>query len=255
MASFGTRDSVELAEFFEKLFAWTNYAPPKENDQIRAWLTCSFPGLTPSGVQEGDRGHITAQQFGWVLRWFAPLSRTPKILARVRSVWENEFFWGHLPAATAISYLSDQPDGTFLIRFSSKEPTFGQYTLSRVIGKETVHTRLEYATQTRRYTYADAKGLSSSPMTASDSRPCKSLTSLVRHTAGLVRPLAEVSSIGRLRPLALDVLYLSAEQISTRLKAARVHRSRQARSGSRFHLPFDFPVPQLNQIHPQRNCR
>lgn len=79
--------------------------------------------------------------FGKVLSWFpVPLDR---LLPQFKSICSQPWFFGEYDAARATDLLYGHREGTFLVRFSAKQP--GTYTISRVdSNNNVVHSRIQH---------------------------------------------------------------------------------------------------------------
>jgi len=77
---------------------------------------------------------VTIENFGRFLEWFGPME-SPDILDRVKNLLKQEWFHGEISATEAENLLTkkDNKKGTFLVRFSSREP--GSYAIT-VVAKE-----------------------------------------------------------------------------------------------------------------------
>jgi len=72
---------------------------------------------------------VTLEQFAKILEWFGPLTGL-QILDSVEDLLKKNWFHGNLSSQDAEKKLSKQKKGTFLVRFSAREP--GSYALSAV---------------------------------------------------------------------------------------------------------------------------
>jgi len=81
---------------------------------------------------------VELEHFGEILGFFSPLKKNSWI-SSVCQLMYQDFFWGDTNSNKAQSALGKEPEGTYLIRFSSKG---SNYTLSFVGGKKIWHTRI-----------------------------------------------------------------------------------------------------------------
>lgn len=205
---FQTSLTVPFDTLIDKLFHYVGYEP-SSTDRVRTYIYTSFP--------EPDGKNVSVQQFGHFLRWFGPISPNLKIIQRVKSVFEKDWFWGQINSKEAQTWLSSQPDGTYLVRFSSQPQNYGQFTLSRVKNGAVAHLRIQYTASTRQYT--DSIG-----------RVFKSIDDVLLHDTALVAPLQELGSIARFRsPDGGATQYLTLDQVKEELGEQVV----QKRKGSR----------------------
>merc|ERR1712137_314327 len=75
---------------------------------------------------------VTIEQFSRILEWFGPLTDLTSFLQSVEDLLSKPWFHGEISAVEAEKLLSPKPAGTFLVRFSSRDP--GCYAIS-VMGK------------------------------------------------------------------------------------------------------------------------
>ena len=85
-----------------------------------------------------DEKEVELEHFGEIIGFFTKLSKNSWITCVVQVMFQD-FFWGFKSSSEAQSALGKQPEGTYLIRFSSKG---SNYTLSFVGGKKIWHTRI-----------------------------------------------------------------------------------------------------------------
>jgi len=80
------------------------------------------------------------EKFGKVLEYFGPLQEG--FLDTIRDMLNQKWFHGDLDTADAAARLSQQPPGSFLVRFSSTNP--GCFTTSQVIPDGSIrHQRVQ----------------------------------------------------------------------------------------------------------------
>ena len=81
---------------------------------------------------------VSLEHFGNIIGFFSSLK--PKTWVQNTCLLMNQdFFWGDTSGNKAQNALGNKPDGTFLIRFSSRD---SNYTLSFVGQKKIWHTRI-----------------------------------------------------------------------------------------------------------------
>ena len=85
-----------------------------------------------------EEKNVSLESFGNIIGFFTPLK--PKTwVSNACQLMFQDFFWGDTSGPKAQKALGNKPEGTFLIRFSSKD---SNYTLSFVGGKKIWHTRI-----------------------------------------------------------------------------------------------------------------
>jgi serine/threonine protein kinase len=174
--AFKNEFTVPYESLVNKLFAHCGYQAPV-SDPMREYIYTAIP--------HGEEGTTQAHEFGSFLKWFGPLTTDKAILTRIKSVFERDWFWPDLSTEDAQSYLQSQPDGTFLIRFSSQPQNHGSYTLSRVRGGKVAHRRIMYLPN--RMIFSDPSGKLFPTLDA------------VIQDANLGEPLQELGKISRFR--------------------------------------------------------
>eukprot|EP01095_Lingulamoeba_sp_RSL-Kostka_P001906 TRINITY_DN126_c1_g1_i1.p1 TRINITY_DN126_c1_g1~~TRINITY_DN126_c1_g1_i1.p1 ORF type:complete len:324 (+),score=123.75 TRINITY_DN126_c1_g1_i1:92-1063(+) len=115
------RETVSWKNF---VIAFTNLfksRAPKNPDDTR-WK-CLKALLTDSNEK------VSVEQFSRILEWFGPLEGLD-ILDRVEDVLKKEWFHGEISSSDSEKKLSREKKGTFLVRFSSRDP--GCYAISVV---------------------------------------------------------------------------------------------------------------------------
>ncbi|KAL6072003.1 Dual specificity protein kinase [Balamuthia mandrillaris] len=132
---------------------------------------------------------VSVERFGKILEWFGPLleDNLDTFLDRIHLVLTQPWFHGAIETAEAERRLSDQPQGTFLVRFSNNPDHPGAYTISRV-------TTPQLSIGHIRITHAPGQGFS-----INDERDYPSLGALVQ----------DLQSAGHLRTACLGSKYLS----------------------------------------------
>mmetsp|Transcript_24577 Transcript_24577/g.38321 ORF Transcript_24577/g.38321 Transcript_24577/m.38321 type:complete len:730 (-) Transcript_24577:176-2365(-) len=135
---------VDWKEFFQKFLSYCGLIGERES--YSAWADAHFDlslalkaalAWSPETMKQISEGNfftaparVRIDQFGTFLTFFGPFSRSEgrKFLERVFSVLKQKFFHGDIDTPEAIRRLSHQPEGTYLVRFSTRSP--GTYTLS-----------------------------------------------------------------------------------------------------------------------------
>jgi len=178
-------------EFWKKAFKM-EFKVPYENLVTQLFKHCDQSAADDtvrdylfSAIPQADQGFTAAHEFGSFLKWFGPLSPDKSLFSRMKAVFERDWFWPNLSTDDAQTYLTSQPDGTFLIRFSSQPRNHGSYTLSRVRGGKVAH---------RRINFIPSRGIFTDP----SGKLYPSLDAIVKD-AGLTAPLKELGQISRMR--------------------------------------------------------
>lgn len=175
-AFFGSEFAAPFNVLVRKLFGHVGELVSHTNP-ISEYLSYAIPRSSP--------GVTMANEFGSFLKWFGPLTADGAILARVREVFEKDWFWPDLSTEDAEQYLKTQPDGTFLIRFSTTPQKHGSFTLSRVRKGGVAHRRYTWLPESLQF--ADPAGLLFPSL------------SVVVEKSDLAAPLKELGKIGRIR--------------------------------------------------------
>ena len=105
-------------------------------------LNIFFNTKVPSNVKEDPtyrslhallvdkKEYVSIEAFGRFLEWFGPMVKLDAVLQSVVTLLKKSWFHGEVSAEEAEKLLSKKRQGTFLVRFSSKDP--GSYAISVV---------------------------------------------------------------------------------------------------------------------------
>jgi serine/threonine protein kinase len=209
---FSNEFAAPVDPFFSNFFSFTGYPQGIPNDPVLDYLTAS---LDPA-----QSDSVTAYEFAGFLRWFGPLHPDTSIITFMKSVFDKEWFWPDLSTKDASIYLSGQPDGTFLIRFSSQRN--GSYTISWTRRQKILNSRITYVPSSGTYITPTGKSFAS-------------LDAWVVE-AGVRQPLKEPGQISRFRQNFSQPVY---EDLSAPLPQLR---SVAAFSNDRLFQPARFRV-------------
>jgi len=81
------------------------------------------------------------EQFSRILEWFGPLNNLREFLESIESLLRRPWFHGEISASEAEKKLIEEKKGTFLVRFSARDP--GCYAISVIgSGKQMKHYRV-----------------------------------------------------------------------------------------------------------------
>lgn len=129
---------IEVAKWKEFVVAFCGYwsAPlPKSEDDVK-WKCFQAVLVEPGAPPET----VSLEQFGRILEWFGPMKGII-ILDAIESLLRKIWFHGDVSAAQAEKALRGQKPGTFMVRFSAREP--GCYAITTISDKgELKHFRI-----------------------------------------------------------------------------------------------------------------
>jgi len=115
------KESVSWKNFVIAINRFFNAAIPRDQNDTR-WK-CFKSVLVDSNEK------VNVEQFAKVLEWFGPMQDL-SILDAVEDLLKKSWFHGDISSQDAEKKLTAQKKGTFLIRFSAREP--GNYAVSVV---------------------------------------------------------------------------------------------------------------------------
>ncbi|KAL6077557.1 serine/threonine-protein kinase STY13 [Balamuthia mandrillaris] len=121
---------VPWLEFVGGFCAFLHMRPPNEGTDVRFACLKSIVAY-PLAPEPEKKNLVKMEDFANMLCWFGPLEEGKDgvaILQRITTLLAQPWFFGFFSAAEAERALNKQRKGTFLIRFSSKEP--GSYSIS-----------------------------------------------------------------------------------------------------------------------------
>eukprot|EP01122_Echinamoeba_exundans_P014658 TRINITY_DN6681_c0_g2_i1.p1 TRINITY_DN6681_c0_g2~~TRINITY_DN6681_c0_g2_i1.p1 ORF type:complete len:1283 (+),score=254.92 TRINITY_DN6681_c0_g2_i1:130-3978(+) len=141
----GSFSSEEVRALWQRLFeddehvdtvAWDTFLATYE--KVIDHKIDSDEEITLKHVLDIDSiGGVTARAFNNFLKIFGPIEKSFK---NVKSLWKQKWFHGFLTVEEVIRLLSDQPVGTFLVRFSRSKPD--SFVLEFVEAKGKIHTTM-----------------------------------------------------------------------------------------------------------------
>merc|ERR1712137_27496 len=83
---------------------------------------------------------VTIEQFSKILEWFGPMDDLDEFLNTIEKLLQQPWFHGDISSEDAENKLSRRQVGTFLVRFSSREP--GCYAITATTDKALKHFRI-----------------------------------------------------------------------------------------------------------------
>jgi serine/threonine protein kinase len=114
---FGGKDSgIKFDVFVEKLFNWLAIQRAETTDTKYLCLKELLD----------KNGEVSLDSFFNLLQWFGPMDNL--LLKRITTLLKEKWFHGPITTEEAVKLLQDQKRGTFLIRFSTREP--GSFAIS-----------------------------------------------------------------------------------------------------------------------------
>ena len=133
------RDKILWAEFVKALCTEIRVQhSSKIDDDLRFKCMKSILGKK----EDRNEGIVTIEAFSALLKWFGPLQ--DEMLERIVTLLKQPYFFGDISAKDAEAMLAKQKKGTFLLRFSTREP--GSYAVSASTGQSSVpvtHYRIQ----------------------------------------------------------------------------------------------------------------
>lgn len=115
------RESISWRNF---VIAFTSYFKQKINNQNDTRWKCLKKLLANSEEK------VTMEKFSAILDWFGPMTGVDSLLADVEELLRESWFHGEISSQTAEQRLTGQEKGTYLMRFSARDP--GCYAISVV---------------------------------------------------------------------------------------------------------------------------
>jgi serine/threonine protein kinase len=125
--NFNTAEKVPFKEFCQKIS--DHYKLVVESD--------SEIGLCLKDLLERN-DHVTVDNLGNFLQWFGPFDG--QLITRVVELLREKWFHGDISSAEAEKLLKSEPKGTYLVRFSTREP--GSYAISSRTKDQIKHFRV-----------------------------------------------------------------------------------------------------------------
>eukprot|EP01117_Protostelium_nocturnum_P003651 TRINITY_DN14936_c0_g1_i1.p1 TRINITY_DN14936_c0_g1~~TRINITY_DN14936_c0_g1_i1.p1 ORF type:complete len:629 (+),score=258.47 TRINITY_DN14936_c0_g1_i1:114-2000(+) len=127
--SFLKQHSVPVQSFFKTLYKKIGITLPGDPDDL--YLQCLRILLVHKDASGADI--VTLEDFSRMLEWFGPLERGNVILQRIDAGLRQKGFFGEIETSDAEKILNGKKKGTYIIRFSTRDP--GCYAIT-VLSKE-----------------------------------------------------------------------------------------------------------------------
>eukprot|EP00010_Vexillifera_abyssalis_P008880 CAMPEP_0201544270 /NCGR_PEP_ID=MMETSP0173_2-20130828/869_1 /ASSEMBLY_ACC=CAM_ASM_000268 /TAXON_ID=218659 /ORGANISM="Vexillifera sp., Strain DIVA3 564/2" /LENGTH=537 /DNA_ID=CAMNT_0047952329 /DNA_START=58 /DNA_END=1668 /DNA_ORIENTATION=+ len=122
------KERVSWKQFVISFCSYWNEKLPRDPDNIR--FKCLHALLA-----DNEKQLVTIEAFGRMLEWFGPMKGI-KILEAIESLLKKSWFHGDLSSGQAEKELRKHKKGTFLVRFSAREP--GCYAITTVSQSERI---------------------------------------------------------------------------------------------------------------------
>merc|ERR1712137_929037 len=151
-------EAVIIDEMGRKL--WKKYFLGQKLREKVSWknftiaLTSIFKTNLPKDTQDArwkclktllvdKSGKVSMEQFARILEWFGPMNDLTEFLVNIEGLLKRPWFHGEISSSDAEKKLTDEPKGTFLVRFSARDP--GCYAISVVGSKNAMkHYRVHH---------------------------------------------------------------------------------------------------------------
>lgn len=115
------KTTITWREFVEAFVKLLKIPLPKDPRDLK------FQCLRKVITAEKEEDQVTIENFARMLDWFGPLNEAG-ILDRIHDLLRNPAFHGHISTQEAERVMASQRKGTYLLRFSSRDP--GCYALT-----------------------------------------------------------------------------------------------------------------------------
>lgn len=133
-SAFGKRLDITWEAFINALFPFLELPVPRASDIKLRCLTAVLADIAACTVPTV----ITLDTFNRFLLWLAPLQ--PDVFQRLLELLVQPWFHGSLSSAAASDRVRDAGDGSFLVRFSAREP--GAYAITCRTSEQIRHYRI-----------------------------------------------------------------------------------------------------------------
>jgi hypothetical protein len=116
-------EQVPWSKFVFGFTAYFKQKVPSNPDDVRF---LSLHALVTNAKNE----EVSIESFGRFLEWFGPIDSFDGVLDRVVNLLKKSWFHGEISADDAERLLKQEKKGTFLVRFSARDP--GSYAITTV---------------------------------------------------------------------------------------------------------------------------
>ena len=122
-------ESVTWKQFVIGLTTYFKEKLPKNPDDVRYLCLHAL-------IADNKEEMVTIEAFGRFLEWFGPVETLDGILDRVVNLLKKSWFHGEISSQEAETLLGKEKKGTFLVRFSARDP--GSYAITTVSSSQKI---------------------------------------------------------------------------------------------------------------------